>query len=78
LAIISITESTPLANPYWQYSRDKIACEERLTRAYREEDFPITIIRPSLTYGDTQIPLAVNSWLKSYTARKSSAPVARR
>ena len=63
-----ITESTPLANPYWQYSRDKIACEERLIRAYRDEGFPITIIRPSHTYGDTQIPLAVNSWLKPYTA----------
>jgi len=63
-----ITESTPLAHPYWQYSRDKIACEDRLTKAYREEDFPITIVRPSLTYGDTQIPLAVNSWRKSYTA----------
>ena len=63
-----ITESTPLANPYWQYSRDKIACEERLTRAYRDEGFPITIVRPSHTYGDTQIPLAVNSWLKPYTA----------
>jgi len=63
-----ITESTPLANPYWQYSRDKIACEERLNRAYRDEGFPITIVRPSLTYGDTQITLAVNSWQKSYTA----------
>jgi nucleoside-diphosphate-sugar epimerase len=63
-----ITESTPLANPYWQYSRDKIACEERLMRAQREEGFPVTIIRPSLTYGDTQIPLAVNSWLKPFTA----------
>jgi nucleoside-diphosphate-sugar epimerase len=63
-----ITESTPLANPYWQYSRDKIACEERLMKAYREEGFPITIVRPSLTYGDTQIVLAVNSWQKSYTA----------
>lgn len=63
-----ITESTPLANPYWQYSRDKIACEERLMLAYREEGFPVTIVRPSLTYGDTQIVLAVNSWLKSYTA----------
>ena len=62
-----ITESTPLANPFWQYSRDKIACEERLMKAYREEGFPITIVRPSLTYGDTQITLAVNSWLKSYT-----------
>jgi len=63
-----ITESTPLANPYWQYSRDKIACEDRLMRACREEGFPITIVRPSLTYGDTQIVLAVNSWQKSYTA----------
>src|ERR1039457_4077233 len=63
-----ITESTPLANPYWQYSRDKIACEDRLMRAYREEDFPVTIVRPSLTYGDTQIALAINSWAKSYTA----------
>lgn len=63
-----ITESTPLANPYWQYSRDKIACEERLMQAYREEGIPITIVRPSLTYGDTQVVLAVNSWLKSYTA----------
>jgi nucleoside-diphosphate-sugar epimerase len=63
-----ITESTPLANPFWQYSRDKIACEERLMKAYREERFPVTIVRPSLTYGDTQIPLAVNSWQRSYTA----------
>jgi nucleoside-diphosphate-sugar epimerase len=62
-----ITESTPLANPYWDYSRNKIACEERLMKAYRDEGFPITIVRPSLTYGDTQIPLAVNSWAKSYT-----------
>ena len=63
-----ITESTPLANPFWQYSRDKIACEELLMQAYREHGFPITIVRPSLTYGDTQIVLAVNSWQKSYTA----------
>jgi nucleoside-diphosphate-sugar epimerase len=63
-----ITEATPLANPYWQYSRDKIACEERLLCAYRDDGFPVTIVRPSLTYGDTQIVLAVNSWPKSYTA----------
>ncbi len=56
-----ITESTPLANPYWQYSRDKIACEERLLRAYREEGFPATIIRPSLTY-DPQLPVAIGGW----------------
>jgi len=62
-----ITESTPLANPYWQYSRDKIACEERLMRAYREEGFPVTIVRPSWTYGETRIPLIMNSWEKSYT-----------
>jgi nucleoside-diphosphate-sugar epimerase len=63
-----ITESTPLANPYWQYSRDKIACEERLMRAYRDEAYPVTIVRPSLTYGDTVVPLAVNSWHQSFTA----------
>jgi nucleoside-diphosphate-sugar epimerase len=63
-----ITESTPLANPYWDYSRNKIACEERLMRAYREEGFPVTIVRPSLTYGETLIPLVLNSWQQSYTA----------
>lgn len=62
-----ITESTPLANPFWDYSRQKIACEERLMRAYREEGFPITIVRPSLTYSETQITLPVNTWAKSYT-----------
>ena len=44
---LPVTESTPLVNPFWQYSRDKIACEERLLRAYREQDFPFTIVRPS-------------------------------
>ncbi len=56
-----ITESTPLFNPYWDYSRDKIACEERLNRAYREENFPITIVRPSLTFGNV-IPVALGGW----------------
>jgi nucleoside-diphosphate-sugar epimerase len=56
-----ITESTPLCNPYWDYSRNKIACEDRLTRAYREEGFPMTIVRPSLTY-DPQLPLALGGW----------------
>lgn len=60
-----ITESTPLANPYWQYSRDKIACEERLMRAYREQAFPVTIVRPSHTY-DTNFPIAIGGWT-SYT-----------
>jgi nucleoside-diphosphate-sugar epimerase len=64
-----ITESTPLANPHWDYSRNKIASEERLLMAYREEGFPITIVRPSLTYGETLIPLVINSWAElSYTA----------
>lgn len=62
-----ISESTPLANPFWEYSRNKIACEERLMRAYREDQFPVTIVRPSLTYGETQITLPMNSWAKSYT-----------
>jgi nucleoside-diphosphate-sugar epimerase len=56
-----ITESTPLANPHWQYSRDKIACEERLLQAYREEGFPVTIVRPSLTY-DPNLPIAIGGW----------------
>ncbi len=51
------TESTLLDNPYWQYSRDKIACEERLVAAYREEKFPCTIVRPSHTYDRTLLPM---------------------
>jgi len=53
-----ITESTPLANPYWEYSRNKIACEERLLAAHRANGYPITIVRPSHTY-DTIVPVAV-------------------
>lgn len=60
---VIIRESTPLHNPYWQYSRDKIACEERLMQAYREEGFPMTIVRPSHTY-DKFIPIAVGGWDK--------------
>ena len=52
-----ITESSPLRNPYWAYSRAKIACEERLMTAYREEGFPVTIVRPSHTYDARSIPL---------------------
>ena len=63
-----IREDTPLANPFWDYSQNKIACEERLMRAYREDGFPVTIVRPSLTYGDTQVPLVVNSWQMPFTA----------
>ena len=55
-ARLPVTESTPLRNPFWQYSRDKIACEELLTRAYRDEGFPATIVRPSHTYDKTLVP----------------------
>ena len=62
-----ITEETPLENPYWEYSRNKIACEDRLMQAHRDEGFPVTIIRPSHTYGPTQIPFGVSSWLHPWT-----------
>lgn len=55
-SVLPITESTPLDNPVWAYSRAKIACEERLLRAYREEKFPFTIVRPSHTYDRTLFP----------------------
>ena len=53
---LPVIESTPLRNPRWQYSRDKIACEDLLTRAYREEGLPATIVRPSHTYDKTLLP----------------------
>lgn len=62
-----ITESTPLVNPYWQYARDKIACEEALNDAYQKNNFPVTIVRPSLTYGPSHIPLSVGSRQHPYT-----------
>lgn len=62
-----ITEETPLENPYWEYSRNKIACENRLMQAYREQGFPTVIVRPSHTYGPTQIPLCVSSWMHPWT-----------
>ncbi|MCL6441950.1 MAG: SDR family oxidoreductase [Alicyclobacillus sp.] len=62
-----VTESTPLHNPYWQYSRDKIACENLLLDAYRNTGFPVTIVRPSFTYGDTMIPAALNSWTRPWS-----------
>lgn len=55
-----ITEATSLANPYWQYSRDKIACEEFLMKKYREEGFPVTIVRPSHTYDERSIPVGIH------------------
>lgn len=63
-----IKEETPLKNPFWEYSQDKIACEERLMQAYHQDGFPTTIVRPSLTYGPTQIPLAMGSWVHPYTS----------
>lgn len=62
-----ITESTPLSNPYWEYSRNKIACEEYLMAEYRQNGFPITIIRPSHTYGNFDVPLAVHGRNGSYS-----------
>jgi nucleoside-diphosphate-sugar epimerase len=55
-ASLPVTESTPLKNPFWQYSRDKIACECRLLEAYRDADFPVTVVRPSHTYDDAALP----------------------
>ncbi|WP_461644078.1 NAD-dependent epimerase/dehydratase family protein [Labilibaculum euxinus] len=60
-----ITESTPLSNNLWDYANNKIKCEERLMKAYQEENFPVTIVRPSLTY-DTVIPIAIGGF-KEYT-----------
>lgn len=60
LSDYKITESTPLANPYWEYSRNKIACEEFLMKMYRENGFPVTIVRPSHTYSERSVPLGVH------------------
>ncbi len=62
-----ITESTPLVNPHWEYSRNKAACEERLLEQNRATGFPFTVVRPSLTYGQSMIPLCVGSWNKPWT-----------
>jgi nucleoside-diphosphate-sugar epimerase len=58
VAHLPIVESTPLYNPFWQYSRDKIAAEDVLVRAYRDHGFPMTIVRPSHTYDPSLIPLS--------------------
>jgi nucleoside-diphosphate-sugar epimerase len=55
-ARVPVTESTPLSNPFLRYSRDKIACEDMLVAAYREQGFPATIVRPSHTYDETSVP----------------------
>lgn len=67
------TESTPLDNPYWLYSRNKIACEERLIQEYRQNKFPITLVRPSHTYDKTMLPFS-GGW--TYVARmRAGKPV---
>lgn len=55
-----ITEGTTLANPYWEYSRNKIECEEYLLKMYRDHGFPVTIVRPSHTYCEKSVPLGVH------------------
>ena len=55
-ARLPITERTPLENPFWQYSRDKIACEELLLAASRDRGLPVTIVRPSHTYDEQMLP----------------------
>lgn len=65
-----ITEGTSLANPYWEYSRNKIECEEFLMKMYREEGFPVTIVRPSHTYSEREVPLGVHGKNGSYQVLK--------
>ena len=65
-----ITEGTSLVNPYWEYSRNKIACEDFLMQKYREEGFPVTIVRPSHTYDERSVPLGVHGKNGSYQVIK--------
>ncbi len=65
---LPILESTPLKNPFWQYSRDKIACEDLFYEAYREQDFPLTVVRPSHTYDCTKIAM-VGGWTDIHRMR---------
>lgn len=65
-----ITEGTPLMNPYWEYSRNKAACEEFLMKKYREEGYPVTIIRPSHTYDDRSVPIGVHGKKGSWQVLK--------
>ena len=73
-----ITEGTGLANPYWQYSRDKIACEDFLMKMYREEGFPVTIVRPSHTYDEKHVPLGIhgkNGFYQNILRMQAGKPV---
>ena len=65
-----ITEGTALANPYWEYSRNKIACEELLMKAYRENGFPVTIVRPSHTYDERNMPVGIHGSKGSWQVLK--------
>ena len=65
-----ITESTPLANPHWEYSRNKIACEELLMAEYRKTGFPVTIVRPSHTYDEKTVPVAIHGSKGSWQVMK--------
>ena len=65
-----ITEGTALANPYWEYSRNKIACEELLMKAYRETGFPVTIVRPSHTYDERNMPVGIHGSKGSWQVLK--------
>ncbi|HAG61093.1 MAG TPA: NAD-dependent dehydratase [Arthrobacter bacterium] len=65
---LPILESTPLKNPFWQYSRDKIACEDLLFEAYRSDDFPVTVVRPSHTYDRTRVGL-MGGWTDIHRMR---------
>jgi nucleoside-diphosphate-sugar epimerase len=65
-----ITESTPLYNPFWEYSRNKIAGEEFLLKVYREEGFPITIVRPSHTYDERKVPFGISGTKGSWPVLK--------
>lgn len=70
LSNYKINEGTPLANPYWEYSRNKIACEDFLMKMYRENGFPVTIVRPSHTYDERSVPLGVHGKMGSYQVIK--------
>jgi nucleoside-diphosphate-sugar epimerase len=70
LSDYKINEGTPLANPYWEYSRNKIACEDFLMKMYRDNGFPVTIVRPSHTYDERSIPLGVHGSNGSWSVAK--------
>ncbi len=71
---LPIVESTPLGNPFWQYSRDKIACEDLLVAEYRESGLPVTIVRPSHTYDATSVPVS-GGWTVIERMRRGAAVV---